>query len=50
MLKQLYALVIRDELIQRSTQFEEEAHLILLAQEAKTLKYLLWRSVFLLKW
>ena len=27
MLKQLYALVVRDELIERSTQFEEEAHL-----------------------
>ena len=30
MLKQLYALVIGDELIQRSTQFKEEAHLIVL--------------------
>ena len=38
MLKQLYALVIRDELIQRSLQFEEESHLIVLFQKAKTLK------------
>ena len=38
MLKQLYALVIRDELIQHSTRFEEEAHLIVLVQQAKALK------------
>ena len=38
MLKQLYPIVIKDELIQHSTRFEEEAHLIVLAQLGKTLK------------
>ena len=38
MFKKNYALVIRDKLLQRSTRFEEEAHLIVLAQWAKTLK------------
>ena len=31
-LQQLYALVIRDELIQCSTRFEEEAHSIILVK------------------
>ena len=40
MLKQLCALVIKDELIQRSTRFEEKAYLIVLDQPLKLITVL----------